>query len=215
MNSFSIGEAFKFGIDKFRDHIEMSLLSTIVMFLVSILGPKEVKGFHPLGILLIIAVVVLTIIVRIGYTKIYLKMADGQPVKIKEIFTEYKLFWKYLGVSILMGLAIMIGFILLIIPGIIFALMYSMAPLILIDTNSGVVTSMKESAAITKGNRIKLLFFFFVACIVNFVGLAAFGLGLLFTVPVTMFASIHVYRTLSKMRASVSVEQAPITPVAV
>jgi uncharacterized membrane protein len=98
-------------------------------------------------------------------------------------------------------LAVIDGLILLVIPGIFWAVKFSFSPLIVIDTKMGPVASMKESYAITKGNFWHLFVFWIVIGLINLVGVILFGIGLLITVPVSVFASIHVYRELSKAKA--------------
>jgi len=69
-----------------------------------------------------------------------------------------------LGLSIVMGLGIGLGLVLLIVPGIILALMWSLAVPVAVLENKGVGESMTRSSQLTKGNRgrifvIWLLFF--------------------------------------------------------
>lgn len=213
---FSIKESIKYGWEKFKANLNLSLGSTLLVVVLSSLG--EVFDEKDMGIssfVLVIALVVLSVIARIGYTKIFLRMADGEDPKFSEIFNSYKMFWTFLGVSILTGLAVLGGFILLIIPGIIWAIKYSFSTLILIDTDGRPIASMKESGAITKGSKWKLLGFYLVLGLINMAGVIALGVGLLVSIPVSMFATIHVYRELSKAKAGVSPNPAPteIAPV--
>ncbi|MEK9185685.1 MAG: YciC family protein, partial [Patescibacteria group bacterium] len=147
--------------------------------------------------------------------KIFLRISDGEKPKFNDIFKEYSLFWKFLGVSILMPIVVFVGLILLIVPGIIWAVRFSLAPLILVDTKIGPIASMKESWAITRGNFWKMLGFWIVIGLINLLGLLIIGVGLLITFPISTFAMIHVYRFLSSSRAAVVTEPAPMpAPVA-
>jgi uncharacterized membrane protein len=159
---------------------------------------------------------IVSIITRIGYNKIFLRISNNETPKFTDVFQEYKLFWKYLGVSILHGLVIIGGLILLIIPGIIWAVRFSFAPLILVDTSMGPIASMKESYAITRDNFWPLLLFWLAIGILNIFGFIIFGVGLLVSVPISTFATIYVYRALTKMKAGVVVTASPQTvlPVA-
>ncbi len=192
---FSIKESIKYGWHKAKEHLEVALFATLLVLAVSFLiGDKR------LGLVNLLATVFL-LIVRIGYTKIFLRIYDSENPKFVDIFQEYKTFWRYLGVCILTMLAVLGGLILIIIPGLIWAVRFSFASIIVVDTKMGVVASMKESYAITKGKFWKLLLFWITIGLFNLLGLIFFGVGLLVTVPVSTLASIYVYRELSKARA--------------
>ncbi len=197
---FSIKDSIKYGWEKFKVNVELSLLTTLLMLAVGSLAGEG--RFHFGTFLLGLAIVVFAIIIRIGYTKIFLRIHDGETPKFVEIFQEYRTFWRYLGVSILMPLAVLGGLILLIIPGIIWAVRFSFSFYIVVDTKMGPIVSMKESYAITKGKFWKLLLFWIVIGLVNLLGLIFLGIGLLVSVPITTLASVYVYRELSKARAS-------------
>ena len=208
MKIFTIKESLVYGWGKFKENAELSILTTLFVLALGFASPEQMRDYGILGLLSTILIGVLLIIVEIGYRKIFLRMNDGEKPKFKDIFSEYKLFWKYIGLSILVGLVTFIGFILLIIPGIIFALRYSFATFILVDTRSGIRAAMKESGNITKGSKWKLLGFWIVIGILNIVGIMAFGIGLLISIPVTAFASVYVYRALSRAKAAI-VEELP------
>lgn len=201
---FSIGESLKYGWSKFKDHLTLSLLTTLFMLAAGSLMSDKKLGAGTF--LLSLALTVLLIVVRIGYTKIFLRIHDGETPKFVDIFKEYKVFWRYLGLSILSGLAVLGGLILLILPGIYWAVRFSFGPIIIVDTNSGPVVSMKESYAITK-DKFWQLFGFWVAIIaLNILGIIALFVGLLVTIPVSTLATIYVYRILTQSRASIAPE---------
>lgn len=179
----------------------MVLFSTLIVLAIGgLVGSKGDHGFSSLSLLAIIVM----IIVRIGYTKIFLRIHDGENPRLVDLFKEYKTFWRYLGVSILFPLAVLGGLILIIIPGLIWAVRFSFSPIAVIDTKIGPIAAMKESYAITKGKFWKLLFFWIVIGLVNLLGLICFGIGLLITAPVTTLAAIYAYRTMSKERAGLA-----------
>jgi uncharacterized membrane protein len=206
---FSIRETIKYGWNKSKENLELVLFSTLLVLALGAI----VSGFqgHGPSLLFTLIGVIFSIIIRIGYTKIFLRMYDGEKPSFSDIFKEYGLFWKYLGVSILYGLTVLGGLILIIIPGIYWAVRFSFSPLIVVDTRSRIIASMKESYAITKGKFWKLLGFWIVMGLLNILGAIIFGIGLLVSVPVTLFASIYVYRTLSKARAALTPTPSPQT----
>lgn len=189
---FSIKQAVKYGWGKFRENVRLSLIATFLLVaLGSIIGEKKL---HTDTLILGVVLAVVFFILRIGYTKIFLRIYDGEKPEWSDIFKEYKPFWRYLGVSILMPLAVLGGLILLIIPGIILLVRLSFSPIIVIDAQTRPVAAMKESFAITKGFFFKLLLFWVVIGLINMVGVIALGVGLLVSIPVSTLAAIYVYR---------------------
>ncbi len=61
-----------------------------------------------------------------------------------------RVFWRLLGVYILSGIIIVIGFILLIVPGVIMLRRYYLAPYVMLDQKLGVWDAMERSAAMSK-----------------------------------------------------------------
>ncbi len=209
---FSIKEAVKLGWEKtkanFWKSVGITFISLSLPFLMEMLtGAVEHRGSIlslPIFVGLSILVAYLSIALKIGGTKLFLRIYDGENPDIKEIFNTYGVFWRFLGQSLLYAIIVMVGFVLLIIPGIIFALMFCFASFIVLDTNTKIVDSLKESANITKGSRWKLLGFFFVLAGVNILGYIALGVGILVSIPVSTFALIHVYRELTKKKAGLT-----------
>jgi uncharacterized membrane protein len=93
-------------------------------------------------------------------------------------------------------LTIAVGFILLIVPGIIFALMFMFTTFIVIDREFGPIDSMKESRRLTYGHKRKLLGLSLLLVLINLLGLAALFVGLFVTVPISSLALTHAYRVL-------------------
>jgi uncharacterized membrane protein len=201
---FSIKQSIKTSWEKFKIEAGLCVLATLLMLIISSVGGGR-EG-HYGTFLFTIAAMIFSLIIKIGYTKIFLRINDGEKPKFLEIFNEYKLFWKYLGASILFALVTVGGLIILIIPGIFLAIRFSFAPLIVVDTKTDPIKAMKESYAITKDSFWKLLGFFLIMMVFNLLGLVLFGIGLLITIPVTTFASIYIYRELSKTKASLTTQ---------
>jgi len=136
-------------------------------------------------------------LIGMGATAFYLAAHDNPDTVDLSSLWHPRPFWKYLGASILLGLAIVVGFILLIVPGIIFALMFMFTTFIVIDRELGPIEAMKESHRITHGHKWKLLGFTLVLVLINLLGLLALIVGLLVSIPVSSLAFAHAYRLLA------------------
>ncbi len=138
----------------------------------------------------------LTTLVGMGVTAFYLAAHDNPDTADLNALWHPQPFWNYLAASILLSLVIVAGFILLIVPGIIFALMFMFTTFIVIDRGLGPIDAMKESRRMTRGHKWQLLGFGLVLMLINIVGAIALLVGLLVTVPVTSLAFTHAYRVL-------------------
>lgn len=119
-------------------------------------------------------------------------------------------FLKYVAVIILFNVIVVIGIILLIIPGIIAALTFMYAPYLVIDKGLGPIEALKESARITKGNKWRLLALSGATVLVMLLGVLVLLVGTIVAMPVVMLATIDAYR---KLKAAADAGQAahPLT----
>jgi uncharacterized membrane protein len=202
---FSTGSAIRFGWETFKRRPWFFVGSTLVILIVSLAvdsligvidgvmsgGPDQPSIF---GMLVNFA---LGTLVSMGATAFYLAAHDNPDTVELSSLWHPRPFWKYLGASILLGLAIGIGFILLIVPGVIFALMFLFTTFIVIDRELGPIEAMKESHRITRGHKWPLLGFVIVLTLINLLGVLALVVGLLVSIPVSTLAFVHAYRVLS------------------
>jgi uncharacterized membrane protein len=138
----------------------------------------------------------LSTLISMGVTAFYLAAHDSpETVDLTQLWRPHP-FWKYVGASILVGLVIVAGFILLIVPGIILMLMFMFTTFIVIDRGLGPIDAMKDSNNITRGHKWPLLGFVCILALINIAGAIALLVGLLVTIPVTSLAFTHAYRVL-------------------
>jgi len=91
-------------------------------------------------------------------------------------------FWPLVGVSILFGIAVGIGFVLLIIPGLILMVIWSVVAPVTVLERPGVFAAFGRSRELVRGNGwnvfgVIVIVFLIVAVISVLVGVAASGLG--------------------------------------
>lgn len=203
MPAIAIGECISFGWTTFKKRpwffIQAALVIVGVYLVLGIvaaivgLNAKEVGDALGDGLSSIAGV-----FTGIGTIALYLKAHDDvASARIKDLWHP-ELFIKYLLASILMGLIVFVGFLLLIVPGIIFSLMLAFTLYLVVDRNLGPINALKESRRLTRGNRWSLALLGLALVFLNIVGLVALGIGLFVTVPVSGLAMVHAYRTLQR-----------------
>lgn len=91
----------------------------------------------------------------IGTTAFFISLIENENFEAKDLFKYYHDFVKVIGVTILMGLIVMLGYICFIIPGIILTLSYSLVPIILIKKPElGIVEILKYSREKMQGHKL-------------------------------------------------------------
>jgi phage FluMu protein Com len=135
--------------------------------------------------------------ITIGRARIMLKIARGQPVSMGELFGGGPYFLPILGASILFGLMVAVGLVLLIVPGIVLALMFSQYYYLIIDRNLGVMDSLNTAKEISNGNKATLLMIGLACLGITIVALIPCGLGLIIASPyfALLYAVIYLAMT--------------------
>jgi hypothetical protein len=193
MKTFSIKEAFRAGWDKWKQHKKVLTLATLIVILLEIFSDSRTHGFS----IIAFVIFVVSFVIEMGWFKMLLRATHGEEPRVKDLIDHAHLIWKYLGVTILTFLIVLVGLILLIIPGIYFGLKYLFAPFIIIDRDITIMESLRESARMTEGVKWKLLGFCILVGLAGMSGVIALGVGLLVTVPVSTLAFLFVYKKLS------------------
>lgn len=150
------------------------------------------------GIIMLIAWV-LQIGLSLGTYTIVLRTVTGHKPEYKELFSRFEppLMLKYFVSSLLVGVIVLIGLLLLIIPGFIFAIRLGFFSYLMIDKKLGPVEAIKESWNMTKGHLKELSSLMLFLIGINILGFALFGIGLVLTVPLSMLASGYAYHKLA------------------
>lgn len=197
--SFSKQEALKVGFETVKKNFSF-FFSVFVIVSVILIVSQALQGsdvdIRDLNHFLINVISwIVNVIIGMGLIKITLDFIDGKKPKIRDLFYT-KNFVSYLIASIVRGIIVFAGILLLVIPGIIFSLRLQFATYLVIDKGMGPIDAIKESWNKTRGNTWNLFLFWLLILLVNLAGLALLLVGLLFTVPLSMVATAFVYRKL-------------------
>ena len=217
MGYFQIGEALTLSWGKFKEHFVFLWVTLgVTIALSALMGAVEkVVGEGSVSFLVSIVSTFLTMTVQLGLTRLYLDLIDSNTEgKVGALFSQYRLFFRYVGAAILFGLMVFFGVLLFIVPGIYLALKYQFFSELIVDKQLGIMESLRKSGEITEGIKWQLLGFSLVLAGVNVLGALCFGLGLLVTIPVTTVAYFIVYRKLS-LRLGQNIKETPTPSVSV
>jgi uncharacterized membrane protein len=138
---------------------------------------------------------VVGIILSMGFINITLEFVDGKKPAFKDLYYTTKLF-NYIVASIIKGVIVVFGLLLLIIPGIIFAIKLQFTGYLIVDKKLDFADALKGSWEITKGAKWNLFLLAVLLGLINILGLLCLLVGLLISVPLAMVAEAYVYRKL-------------------
>lgn len=209
MQKLSVRECIRFGWETFKKRPWILIGGSVLAIMVSIvsssiLNPGNEGNPGLLGMLMALASIVIGMLVEMGLVTFALRAHDSiDGVKVSDLWNPAP-FWRYVAGQILVGLTVIAGLILLVVPGIILALGLVFSSYLIVDKNKGPVEAMKESWRITKGHKWELFLFVLAIAGLNVIGFFLLLVGLLVTIPVTMLALVHAYRKLEHAASEVA-----------
>jgi hypothetical protein len=149
---------------------------------------------------------------NVGLIRMYCAAARNEPIDLGVLFRGLDRLLPMVGVQLLFGLAVGLGLLFFIVPGIILSLGLLFAPYYVADAGLGPVEAIKASWAATTGERGKVFLFGVAACGVSLLGLLACCLGIYAAVPVISIATAIIYTRISGSSGSSGGMGAPPFP---
>ncbi len=135
-----IKDSWQITKDKIVFLVGLALVLFVAQMLVSyILEALKDGGYDLVFIILQVLSSVVSVILGMGVLWITIKIVRGESFEIADIMTPLPQFFRYIGVNIVYGLIVFAGMILLIVPGIIWAIKYSQVRYLILDKKMGVM----------------------------------------------------------------------------
>lgn len=140
---------------------------------------------------------VVSVFLGIGLAQICLRLARGEPAEFGQIFGGASRFLPVLGVSILVGIVIGLGFVACIVPGIILALMLWPAYYLVLEERAGVIESFSVASELTKENWGAAFLLWLASIAIMLVGFMALCIGIIFAAPLVGMMWVTAYLMIS------------------
>ena len=206
-----ISEAVRFGWKTVQSSFAFILLTFVVAsFVPSIITWGGEHVFHRDGQVFFIKLIswLVSATFSLGLAKIYLRFRDGEKPIFENLFDGLSRAHIWVASTLISSVAIVMGLILLIVPGVIMLLRLWFVGFVLVDERTGPIDAIQRSWDITRGHTMDLLVLFIALLGLNILGLCCLVVGLLVTIPISGLALAHVYREL-KPKAMASTEAVP------
>lgn len=156
---------------------------------------------------------VFSLFIGLGLTRIGLNLVSGKAVSVGMLFGEGGKLLRAIGATLLFGLAVCIGFVLLIIPGVYLTLRYGQYMVAIVDKDLGIKEAFAYCSALTTNNRWNLFVLGLLGMLIVLAGMLACGLGLIFAGPVVWLSYMVAYRWLQYGARAVMDQPGTTTPV--
>lgn len=157
--------------------------------------------FGFLGVSGIVGIVQLIVggVIRQGYCLFLLKQHDGLDAQPEDLLSQFDHFGVSLGMSLLQTLYIALWSLLLVVPGIIAALRYAMAPFILLENPDMTANeALTASKHLMEGHKMELFLLNLSFIGWMLLGALTFGIGSLFVNPYMNAAYAAFYREITR-----------------
>lgn len=200
---FSIGEALAAGWRTTMANAGL-IFAVEVVFLGLVLIPK-VAGVYVAGSPIVFLVVqllgyLIQSFLTLGVVEISLRLMQNKSSSFDDLFSQGSKLVPYIVATILFAVALIIGFALLIIPGIIVIAGWGLYPYFIVANQAGDTESLSQSWRLTRGVRLKFVIFLALSFLIVLAGALVFGIGLLLALPVVTNGWTHVWLKLMKQQ---------------
>jgi len=199
----SIRTAYNFAWGIYEENFGL-LAACILTFLASwvILEVIVIAG-HRLGFILwLIAHLSFYIVfagLEVGFIRLCLALHDGEKVQYSDLLQELRIGVNFLIVQLAYSFMVLIGLILLIVPGGYLGTKFTFHAYFFVEGHPTLKQSFQQSAKLSQNSMWFLFWFSVLIFLFNVVGASILGIGLIFTIPLSILMKVHVYRQLNKM----------------
>lgn len=200
----SMRQAFNVAWPEFKTHFAIFAAVLLIIFGAWVLLEIVVIAGQRFGILLWavahLAFLIFVGGVEVGFIRICLGLSDGRAPQYADIFAHLNMGPKLLAGQILYLLMVMIGLLLLVVPGVYLAGRYAVFCFCLAAGETNLARCFQQSAILSTGAIPYLLRILVVLLVLNLLGASLLGLGLFITVPLSVLMLTAAYQQLNARR---------------
>ncbi len=189
-------EAVRYGWKTTMANLRPLLVLSAIGALLALFEGALGRSAEPLAGLSRLVVQALQIGLAMLWTKAALTLHDGGKLEAPLVTGRLGGYFTYLLTWVVYVLIVAVGLVLLVVPGVIWAIELGFAGFAAVDKKLDPIEALKASRALTAGRKKQLFVFGLLLFAVNLAGALAFGIGLMVTVPTTFLAAAWMYRKL-------------------
>ena len=198
-NSYSVG----WKILK-ASFVELLVITIVYMFLSGPIGAvqwqMESFGWYAVPMVLFGISYGIFVAGPISYgTKwVFLKAVRGERIEVRDVFVVFQRnYWNAVIANIVVGIIVGMGFVMLIVPGIIFACRLAFVPYLVVDREMDVMDALRVSWDMTRGYGGQIFLMGLLVIPVGILGLICLGVGIVVSVMLISAAFAVIYHAVA------------------
>jgi len=199
----AVGSCYGHGWRQLWKYFLELLLISIIAFIIGI--PSSMGGWARdipflsgmLGFISFIYGLLVVNPVDYGVSFAFLKAARRDKLEINDMFEAFKNYWNAVLANLLVGVIVVIGLFLLIVPGVIFYCKLIFTRYLVVDRRMGVIEAVQESWRMTGGYAWKVFIIGLLAIPLYIAGLICFGVGIIVAIMWVKLAFASLYHRVS------------------
>jgi len=199
-NSYSVGwKVLK------ASFVELLVISIVYMFLSGPIGTIQwqLESFEWYAVPLVLFGITYGVFVggpiQYGASWVFLKAVRGERIEVRDIFAVFQRnYWNAVIANVVVGIIIGMGFVMLIVPGIIFACRLAFVPYLVVDREMDVMDALRVSWDMTKGYGGQIFLMGLLTVPVVILGLICLGVGVVVSVMWISAAFAVIYHAVAK-----------------
>ncbi|WP_345993639.1 hypothetical protein [Sulfurimonas sp. HSL-1716] len=131
-----------------------------------------------------------------GIVMMAIKRAAHKKIEVLSIFNYYVLVWPLVFASLFVNAVVIIGFLLLIIPGIYLSITFAFVIPLIIDKQLDILDAMKTSFKVVRKRWFKFFGVYLILIFLSILSLLTFGIGFIWVLPLSFMTNGVLYRRL-------------------
>ena len=198
---FSKEQAIRFGWQRMKDNLGFFIVYLLILFFIQgflgFFSSMFAERIPSLSLIFSLGSWIVSLVSAIFVIKIGLKLYNNEKIVSYDFLSfSTALFFKFLLGYALYTILVVIGFFLLVVPGVYLAIKYQFVQYLIVDKNMDVIDAFKESGKMTDGYKWNLFLLVLLFLIIAALGAMALGIGLLVAIPIIIVAQAYVYKKL-------------------
>jgi hypothetical protein len=132
----------------------------------------------------------------VGFIDLVRRAGRGEPIQVDQVFAGFQRLWPSLIATLLVAVAACVGFLLLVVPGLLVIFFTTFALHVITYDDSTAVDALRRSFAIAKERFLHVLVLLILVSMMQSLG-SSIVLGVLFTMPFSLIAITVAYERLA------------------